>query len=251
MDDLGALASRHPVRNQRRWVIATQGAMLGLVSTALLVVLILHPVWSNAGGRLAGLLLVGVTVGFLVVAVQATEAVRGGPSESFEIHEHGIAHTTKSGRRAWTWQQITRIHRLSHPGRFPRNGWDFRCTVRFDDGSTIQFNGLTVDAHVVAAALLDHRPDALDTREVLPGWQFWRWVLPFVAAGCAWIVVTIFRMFDDYAMVEVSPGYYREVPRFDDSELALFAITALVCVVGLALSLSYLAVGLRAQLRRR
>ncbi|MDW5326645.1 hypothetical protein [Plantactinospora sp. KLBMP9567] len=188
MDDLGAFTSRHPVRNRRRWVIATQGAMVGLVSTALLVVLVLHPVWSNAGGRLAGLLLVGVTVGFLVAAVQAAAAVRGGTSESFEIHEHGIAHATKSGRRAWTWQQITRIHRLSHPGRFPRNGWDFRCTVRFDD---------------------------------------------------------------DYVMVEVSPGYYREVPRLDDSELALLAIAALVCIVGLALSLSYLAVGLRAQLRRR
>ncbi|MET9527001.1 hypothetical protein [Streptomyces coeruleorubidus] len=56
---------------------------------------------------------------------------------------------------------------------------------------------------------------------------------------------------DDDVMVEVSPGYHREVPRFDDSELALFAIAALICIVGLALSLSYLAVGLHAQLRRR
>lgn len=252
MADLGALVSRHPVRNRRRWVIAAQGTVVGLVSAALMVALILHPIWTSAGGRLAGLFLAGITAGSLVAAIQTAAAVRGGPNESFDIHEHGIAHITKAGRRAWTWQQIEHIHQAVNPGWFPRNGWDFRYAVRFADGSTIRFNNLTADAQVVAAALLDRRPDAVGTEEVFRGWRIWRWVLPFVAVGCAVAIVTIFRtLADDHVMVEVNPGYYEQQPRFDDSEQALFAIAALICFLGLVFSVVFLAVGLRTQLRHR
>jgi hypothetical protein len=251
MDELGTLASSHPVDDRRRRVIVTKGAVVGLVSAVLMGVLVLQP-FTIGGGRLAGLLLLGSAGGFLVAAIHATAAVRGGPSESYQVHERGLAHTTKRGRRAWTWQEIARIRRVSVPGRFPRYGWDLHCTVSFDDGTTIRFNGLTVDASGLASALLDHRPDALDTGDELPGWRYLRWVLPFVVVGCAWSLVAIMLFLnDDRMMVEVRPGYREEVAKYSDRVGNLLGLAAIVCVLGFVGAFSYLGGGLYGRFRRR
>jgi hypothetical protein len=252
MDDLGTPLSTHIVRNRRRWIAAAQGAVVGFAAAALLVVMVASPVWSKAAGKLVGLLLVAIVAGFLVAVVQAVKAARGGPREEFQLYEHGIAHATRTGRRVWRWERVKHIHRSERARWFPRNGWDFRCAVAFDDGSAIRFNGLTADAPSVAGVLLIHRPDALTGQGEIRGWRLLRWVLPLVAAGCAWAVVTIFRALnDDEITVEVSPGYLTTEPRFTDSQIALLAIAMLVCFVGFAVSLSYLGVGLAARRRRR
>ncbi|WP_410651406.1 hypothetical protein [Amycolatopsis sp. cmx-4-54] len=235
--------------NRRRWVIAAQAAAVAVAALVLLALLVAAPVWS--AGKLVGLLLIGIVPGFAAAVVNACKAWRGGPLERFEVYDLGIAHTTKDGQRAWTWQQITQLQCTRTPGRLPRYGWDFSCAVRFTDGATIGFNGLTADAPAIVDVLYAQRPDAVVAPDTLRGWRLLRWVAPFVAAGCAWCIVIVFRMLnDDRTTVPDGPGSYRVVPKYDDSTIALLAIGGLVCVVAFVVSLSYLAVGL-VQSRRR
>ncbi|WP_206788390.1 hypothetical protein [Amycolatopsis sp. MtRt-6] len=241
--------STHPVDNRRRWVIATQAAVVTVVAAVGLVALVVHPVWS--AGRLVGLLLVVLAVAFPVAAVQAFRAARGGSRERFDVHENGIAHTTKNGRRAWTWDQVTEIRVTRDPGRSPRHGRNLRCATGFADGGKVRFDGLTTNAPVLADALTTSRPDAVAADDGMRGWKVLRWVLPVVAVGCGWYLVAAFLMLtDDEVEVEVQPGYVKMVPRFDDSTIALLAVGGLVCLVGIVMSLAYLVVGFTRSRRR-
>jgi hypothetical protein len=230
--------------------------VVGLASTVLLVLSILHPIFASWAGKVAGLLLFGTVAGFLVAVVQATLAVRGGPGESFEVHEKGVAHTTRTGRRAWTGQQVTDVYYVYREGWkwFPRNGWQFRWIVRFDDGSRIQFNGLTADTDALRTAFLKHRNGVVDMDEEFRGFRYWGWLLPFTAAGCGWVVATAFYLLNN-DQIAVQPGpsndYKLYVSRFDDSEAALLANAMIVCAFGFIGSVVSFGRGLFLQYRRR
>jgi hypothetical protein len=65
-----------------------------------------------------------------------------------------------------------------------RLGWDFRCLVRFTDGSRRRVDGLAVDGRYVAETLVARCPDALD-QGPSSAWRLIPVLIVLFAAGAA------------------------------------------------------------------
>ena len=216
---------------------------------------ILHPALSTAAGKIAGLLLTGIAAGYGVAAVQLTKALRAGRQERFDVHELGIAHLTEAGHRKWRWDQVCWVRGGPTQGamnRLRRFGWDHTCRADFTDGASIQFNGLTTDAESITDTLYARCPNAIALDDEIHRWHIWRWMLPFLAVGFGWALVSGFLWLnEDHTTIVDHGGWSEEVDTLDDSTLMFVATGVLCSFIGFITSMTYLFRGLRAQLRRR
>ncbi|SDM42544.1 hypothetical protein [Allokutzneria albata] len=144
MEGLGELLSTHPVDNRRHLttgVVIIAGALLS----------------AGLGFALAGL-------GVPLALVPLSRVVRGGLRERFDVHEDGIVHHTRGGRRSWTWCEVASLRVRWNPRRRRLS----RCVVRFSDGSRVVIHRTAVDGPLLAGTLLAQRPDATAPAE--PKW---------------------------------------------------------------------------------
>ncbi|WP_406691977.1 hypothetical protein REH65_08265 [Saccharopolyspora sp. ID03-671] len=255
MEALGPLVSSHGVDNRQRWVVGGAAAVIGAVAAALMLVLVLHPVFSRAAGKFAAMMLIGIVVGFGVAAAQLTKALRGGPAERYDVHERGIAHVSRRGHRSWRWDQVRWLRVKPGPAAFEwmrRFGWDFTCCADLTDGASIQFNGLTADAPSIAEVLRAHCPRAIAWDGEIHRWHVWRWVLPFLALFFgSWVVVGYLWLNEDHSVTVDHGGWSEEFDPFDDSTYLLAATGVGCCFIGFVASVTYLFTSFRAQLNRR
>ena len=255
VEALGPVVSSHGVDNRQRWIAGGAAAVIGAVSAALMVVLVLHPSFSRGAGKFAAVVLIGIVVGLGVAAAQLTKALRGGPAERFDVHEGGIAHVSRRGRRSWRWDQVRWLRAKPGPAGFEwmrRFGWDFTCRAELTDGASVQFNGLTADAPRIAEVLRAHCPRAIARDDEIHRWHVWRWVLPFLALFFgSWVVVGYLWLNEDHSVTVDHGGWSERFDPFDDSTYLLAATGLGFCFIGFVASVTYLFTGFRAQLERR
>lgn len=146
---MGPLLSTHPVGLHRRRPLGVAAAVVALISSLLLVLMFLVDL---DGGQYA---LLFAAYPLLISVPAAVVLLRPRVPETFELHEGGLAHIRAGHRRAWTWAQVRAIDVLQS-GPVSRRGAGLDCTIRFDDGEVVRFDGFTENAGEIAAALGEH-----------------------------------------------------------------------------------------------
>jgi hypothetical protein len=162
---MGPLVSTHPVELHRRRPLGVVAAVVALIS-ALLLVLMFVIDFDVDGFQYV---LVFAAYPLLIFAPVAVLLLRPRVPETFELYDGGLAHVRGGHRRAWTWQQVRSITVLQN-GPISRSGAGIDCTVRFDDGEVVRFDGFTENAGEIAAALGDNCAEAA-REDVNPRWR--------------------------------------------------------------------------------
>ncbi|MFD7493023.1 hypothetical protein ACFV8T_11475 [Streptomyces sp. NPDC059832] len=160
-DGLGPVVRRHAVDHRKRWVNAGC-ALLAAVPSGWLGVWSLSATGEGSPGsnKAIGLLL-GLALGATGIAVnQIVRAVRGEPGEYFEVREGGLVHGSRRGSAGWSWNRVTSLHVDGDAVNAiaTRLGNGFRCEIRFDDGTRLRADGLTVRAADLGRTLLTRCP---------------------------------------------------------------------------------------------
>ncbi|MBM0231090.1 hypothetical protein JNW91_03885 [Micromonospora sp. STR1_7] len=203
-------------------------------------------------GRLIGYSLVIVAVAVPLAITQLTKAMRGGSAESYEIHEHGLAHVRRGDRRAWTWEQVYGVV-VIEKGGIAWFGWDFGCLVSLNDGVRLQFNGLTRDARAMAGTLKSRCPQAVGKRHD-PRWQaIFLWLAPVLAVAFGWTIwwaVDLIRT-NDAQSDSLSPGYVKGVDPLSDGAIGGLSLLIVACALG-GIAATFASIGLiAARIRSR
>ncbi|MFI6236496.1 hypothetical protein ACIBD9_23300 [Micromonospora sp. NPDC050784] len=244
MQSLGGLVSVHPVSNGRRWAIAIGALLIAGVPTGVMATVIATSWIPSRFGRLIGYSLVIVAVALPVAITQLTKAIRGGLAESYEIHEHGLAHVRRGGRRTWTWEQVYGLV-VIEKGNIARFGWDFGCLVSLDDGARLQFNGLTRDARAMAETLKSRCPQAVGKQHD-PLWKgIFLWLAPVLAVAFGWTTwwAVDFIKTNDAQSDSISPDYVEGVDPLSDGALGGLSLLIVACVMGF-LTATFASIGL-------
>ncbi|WP_086820433.1 hypothetical protein [Allokutzneria sp. NRRL B-24872] len=140
VDRLGELLSTHPVDN--RYHLATGTAIaFGAVLTVELGITV-------------------VALGFVLAFVPLARVLRGGVRERFDVHENGLVHHRRSGRRSWTWGEVAALRVRWDPRRRTLS----RCVVRFSGGGRLVIHSGAVDGPLLAGTLLARCPEAVAVR---------------------------------------------------------------------------------------
>lgn len=214
----------------RRWIIG--GAALAVSVVALL-----------SAKPLITTLLVMATAPIAVV--QLFLAARG--PVTYEVHQNGIARTTRRGRSEWTWDQVAGLHE-TYTGGPSWLGWGFQCTVLFGDGTRIRFTDLTHDYRAMSSALVVNSAHAIGLPTTPPQW--WRrarWLAPLVAVGCFvafWEAVAFLLHHDEMTNIN-SPFRDLDHQRLPVVVVLGIGVLAVGCLIGVVSSLVVFARSLR------
>lgn len=190
---MGPLVSTHPVELHRRRPLGVVAAAVASISALLLVLMFVIDYDVNGFQYV----LVFAAYPLLIFAPVAVLMLRPRVPETFELYDGGLAHIRGGHRRAWTWQQVRAIT-VRQNGPISRSGAGINCTVRFDDGEVVRFDGFTENAGEIAGALGEHCAEA--ARQDVNPRQFGRSVallggITVIGAGVAtWAVLTIPRI---------------------------------------------------------
>lgn len=190
---MGPLVSTHPVGLHRRRPLGVAAAVVALVSALLLVLMFVVDFDVNGFQYV----LVFAAYPLLIFGPLAVMLLRPRVPETFELYEGGLAHIRGGHRRAWTWQQVRAITVLQN-GPISRSGAGIDCTIGFDDGEVVRFDGFTENAGEIAGALGGHCAEAA-RHDVNPR-QLSRSVallggITVVGAGVAtWAILTVPRI---------------------------------------------------------
>ncbi|MEU3573867.1 hypothetical protein AB0E96_36415 [Kitasatospora sp. NPDC036755] len=254
-DELGAVTSRHPVANGKRWVNASWALGIGVPVGWL-------GLWgasavgdegstgaNKAVGVLIGLGLAGLYIG----VIQALRAVRGGPKEYFEVREHGLVHGSRRGPTVVAWEQVTAItirtaERETGLGR--QLGSGYRCVLRLTDGRRIRVDGLAQRHGSLGLAVLGNCPHA--SRLTGDEWlqKAAGWLLAAGAACLAAAVAMVLVIVGHPDRTVTDPGgigLSHDVPGLSDGQLYLLSGGILVCVIA---GVTCLALFVRARMTR-
>ncbi|MGW2378667.1 hypothetical protein [Streptomyces sp. NPDC001658] len=230
----GRLLSTHPVAGGRYWSTGLKALAFGLGGVLLMAVLIARP--DFVVGKLLGLAVIPTIAGLPIAALQLTRALRGGRGETYELYENGLAHRRPGRVRSWTWEQVAVVRAdRDAAGEAPAEipyvrlsrslGRNFRCAVRFTDGSRIRIDGYTADGPVIARTLLARRPDAVPVKSARKGPLIWLGTLPLVGAAFAVPLVVMFRHLNSTGADDTGDGV-----------IVAMALGMIVCAVGVALA---------------
>ncbi|MFI6102204.1 hypothetical protein ACIA8G_42200 [Lentzea sp. NPDC051213] len=150
---MGPLVSTHPVGLKRRRPLGLAAVAMALISALLLVLMF----FIDLNGF--QYVLVFAAYPLLISTPIAITMLRPRVPQTFELYEGGLAHVRDGRRREWTWEQVRAIDVLQN-GPISRSGAGIDCTVRFDDGEVVRFDGFTENAGEIAGALGDHCAEA-------------------------------------------------------------------------------------------
>ncbi|WP_112268393.1 hypothetical protein [Lentzea terrae] len=160
---MGPLLSTHPVDLHRRRPLGVAAAAVALISSLLLVLMFL----IDLDGVQYVLLFAGYPL--LISAPAAFLLLRPRAPETFELHEGGLAHLRGGDRREWRWEQVRAITVVQN-GPVSRSGAGVLCTIRFEDGEVVRFDGSTENGGEIAAALGENCAEAA-REDVNPRWR--------------------------------------------------------------------------------
>ncbi|MFD0491719.1 hypothetical protein ACFQ0O_36935 [Saccharopolyspora spinosporotrichia] len=199
---LGRLLSTHPVDNRRRWWTGAVALAACLTGVGMLVFF----VWAAVPGRggFMGLALVFIAVGLPVAVVRLSRAVRGGRRETVELYERGLARLALTGRRSWTWQEVSSLD----PSPRARPTATVPCTARFTDGSKVVIDDHTAEGARVVEALTSHCPNAPGHLPRRDGETAVLWGLPLlaIASGTGLVLMIRYIVVYDGVTVDGGPG---------------------------------------------
>ena len=168
VEDLGAVQSRYEVANRRILTVGIVILMVGIGAGVLATLLVTDGPTRWAGNESAIDQTIGITMGLSLLgllggALLLVKALRGGLTEFFEVHEHGLVHGSGRRVRGRRWDLVDTINthnasRSTSVSRFLGN--DHRCVIRFSDGGRVRFDGTTDFSIGLEAAVRRHCPSA-------------------------------------------------------------------------------------------